>query len=148
MSLIAGTNQHHDSHSRAYKPHVSHSWDQSTSTSYNITPVIAMKRPIIMTPATAKRINTMSVKSGNQSIPRQSQQEPIKPYQSNLGLINTTALKAVSNEHCRGSTIYWKIPPPPQGGEYQPMSFGGKNMKREREKRENKKGKGRKGKDK
>jgi hypothetical protein len=29
-------------------------------------------------------------------------------------------------------SIYWKIPPP--RGEYQPMSFGGKNMKREREK--------------
>jgi hypothetical protein len=25
-------------------------------------------------------------------------------------------------------------PPPPPGGEYQPMSFGGKNMERKREK--------------
>ncbi len=32
-------------------------------------------------------------------------------------------------------SIYWKIPPPPGGEEkYQPMSFGGKNMKRVREK--------------
>ncbi len=31
-------------------------------------------------------------------------------------------------------SIYWKIRPPPGGGKYQPMSFGGKNMKREREK--------------
>jgi hypothetical protein len=32
--------------------------------------------------------------------------------------------------------IYWKIPPPPRGGgkKYQPMSFGGKNMKRRKEK--------------
>jgi hypothetical protein len=32
--------------------------------------------------------------------------------------------------------IYWKIPPPPGGGEgkFQQMSFGGKNMKRQREK--------------
>ncbi len=29
-------------------------------------------------------------------------------------------------------SIYWKIPP--WGGGYQPMSFGGKNMKRKREK--------------
>ncbi len=34
------------------------------------------------------------------------------------------------------------------GGEYQPMSFGGKNMKRRREKGENIKEKGRKGKEK
>jgi hypothetical protein len=43
-------------------------------------------------------------------------------------------------------SIYWKIPPPGGGGEYQPMSFGGKNMKRRREKggkckRKSKKGK-------
>jgi hypothetical protein len=31
-------------------------------------------------------------------------------------------------------SIYWKIPPLPGGGIYQPMSFGGKNMKRRREK--------------
>jgi hypothetical protein len=35
---------------------------------------------------------------------------------------------------------------PPPWREYQPMSFGGKNMKSEREKGENGKGKGRKGK--
>ncbi len=38
--------------------------------------------------------------------------------------------------------------PPPGGGKYQPISFGGKNMKRGREKRENVKEKGRKGKEK
>ncbi len=43
--------------------------------------------------------------------------------------------------------IYWKITPP-RGGGYQPMSFGGKNMKRRREKGENVKEKGRKGKEK
>jgi hypothetical protein len=32
-------------------------------------------------------------------------------------------------------SIYWKIPPPPGREEYLPMSFGGKNMKRQREKR-------------
>jgi hypothetical protein len=31
-------------------------------------------------------------------------------------------------------SIYWKIPSPLGGGEYQPMSFEGKNMKRPREK--------------
>jgi hypothetical protein len=31
-------------------------------------------------------------------------------------------------------SIYWKIPPPLLGGEYQSVSFGGKNMKRPREK--------------
>jgi hypothetical protein len=44
--------------------------------------------------------------------------------------------------------IYWEIPPPPPpGGEYQPMSFKGKNMKRRREKGGNIKEKGRKGKE-
>jgi hypothetical protein len=31
-------------------------------------------------------------------------------------------------------SICWKIPPPLGGGKYQPMTFGGKNMKRRREK--------------
>jgi hypothetical protein len=31
-------------------------------------------------------------------------------------------------------SIYWKIPPPWGKEKYQPMSFGGKNMKRGREK--------------
>jgi hypothetical protein len=35
----------------------------------------------------------------------------------------------------------------PLGGKYQPMSFGGKNMKRRREKGENVEEKGRKGKE-
>ncbi len=35
----------------------------------------------------------------------------------------------------RQGSIYWKIRPPPGGlKKYQPMSFGGKNMKRQREK--------------
>ncbi len=51
----------------------------------------------------------------------------------------------------RGGVMYrglyiGKYPPPPGGGEYQPMTFGGKNMKRRREKGENVKEKGRKGK--
>ncbi len=33
-----------------------------------------------------------------------------------------------------GAYILENIPPPPPGGEYQPMSFGGKNVKRRREK--------------
>jgi hypothetical protein len=37
--------------------------------------------------------------------------------------------------------------PPPRGGEYQPMSFGGKNMKRPSEKGRKGKEKGRKGKE-
>jgi hypothetical protein len=37
------------------------------------------------------------------------------------------ALEVIRNQ----GPIYWKIPP---WGEYQPMSFGGKNMKRRREK--------------
>ncbi len=45
-------------------------------------------------------------------------------------------------------SIFWKIPPPGGGEEYRPMSFGGKNMKRQREKRENVKEKGRKRKEK
>jgi hypothetical protein len=49
--------------------------------------------------------------------------------------------------------MYWKIPRPPRGGgEYQPMSFGGKyeKGKRKRGKMKKKKGKekGRKGKEK
>jgi hypothetical protein len=35
---------------------------------------------------------------------------------------------------CRG-LYFGKYPPPGRGGEYQPMSFGGKNMKRRRKKR-------------
>jgi hypothetical protein len=43
-------------------------------------------------------------------------------------------------------SIFWRIPPLLPPGEYQPMSFGGKNMKRRREKggkckRKRKKGK-------
>jgi hypothetical protein len=46
-------------------------------------------------------------------------------------------------------SIYWKIPPPPTGGgKYQPMTFGGKNMKRREKKGENVKEKGRKRKEK
>jgi hypothetical protein len=41
-----------------------------------------------------------------------------------------------------------KYPPPLGGGKYQPMSFGGKNMKSRREKEENVKEKERKGKEK
>ncbi len=44
--------------------------------------------------------------------------------------------------------MYWKTPPSPPGGKYQPMSCGGKNMKREREKGENIKENARKGKEK
>ncbi len=33
-----------------------------------------------------------------------------------------------------GAYILENTPPPPGGGKYQPMSFGGKNMKRERQK--------------
>jgi hypothetical protein len=32
-------------------------------------------------------------------------------------------------------SLYWKIPPPPGWGKYQPMSFGGNNVKRGRENR-------------
>jgi hypothetical protein len=38
-----------------------------------------------------------------------------------------------------------KYPPPPRGEKYQPMSYGGKNMKRQREKGEKCKRKKRKG---
>jgi hypothetical protein len=44
-------------------------------------------------------------------------------------------------------SIFWKIPPL-GGGEYRPMSFRGKNMKRRREKRGKCKRKGRKRKEK
>ncbi len=44
-------------------------------------------------------------------------------------------------------SVYWKTPALPPAGEYQPMSFGGKNYKRRREKRGKCK-KGRKGKEK
>jgi hypothetical protein len=50
---------------------------------------------------------------------------------------------------CRGLYI-GKYPPPPLGGgrkKYQPMSVGGKNMKRPREKAENVEEKGRTGKE-
>ncbi len=39
-------------------------------------------------------------------------------------------------------------PPPPDGGEYQPMSFGAKKTKKRKETGENVKEKGRKGKEK
>jgi hypothetical protein len=46
----------------------------------------------------------------------------------------------------RQGTIYWKIPPPPGGREYQLKSFGGKKLKGDEKKGENVKEKGRKGK--
>jgi hypothetical protein len=39
-----------------------------------------------------------------------------------------------SGPKCRG-LYFGKYPPPPPGGKYRLMSFGGKNMKRRREKR-------------
>ncbi len=47
-----------------------------------------------------------------------------------------------------GVYIMENTPPPRGGGKYQPMSFGGKNMKRRREKGGKCKEKGRKGKEK
>ncbi len=55
----------------------------------------------------------------------------------------------IEEYHIRQGSIYWKIPHTlGGGGKYQPMSFGGKNMKSGREKRKNVKEKGRKGKEK
>jgi hypothetical protein len=43
-----------------------------------------------------------------------------------------------------GAYILENTPPPPRGGKYKPLSFGGKNMKRRKEKGEKVKEKGRK----
>jgi hypothetical protein len=70
-------------------------------------------------------------------------------------LLSISLYPIVDVQFNQGST-YWKIPhpTPPGGGKYQPMSFGGKNMKTRRIKRgkckrKRKKGgeKGRKGKE-
>jgi hypothetical protein len=49
--------------------------------------------------------------------------------------------------YVRGLYIGKYPPPPPPGGEFQPRSFGGENMKREEKKGENVKEKGKKGKE-
>jgi hypothetical protein len=62
----------------------------------------------------------------------------------------TTASRVVSERMFSSGTqapIYWKIHSPLGGREYQSMSFGGKNMKRQREKGGKVKEKGRKGKE-
>jgi hypothetical protein len=58
-------------------------------------------------------------------------------------------LLGIEDIHCNtGAYILENTPPPPRGGrgKYQPMSFGGKNMKRGREKGENVKEKEERGK--
>jgi hypothetical protein len=46
--------------------------------------------------------------------------------------IRMTKFTPEHKRECGQGPLYWKIPP---GGEYQRMSFGGKNMKRQREKK-------------